>query len=79
MKLTRPAITSVRAGALPRNGTCVILVPESASTSAPARCAEPPLPAEAYETSLGFAFAAFTTSRGVLNGESAFATITSGR
>src|SRR6266850_2198657 len=48
MKLTRPAITSVRAGALPRNGTCVILVPESVSTSAAARCAEPPFLAERH-------------------------------
>ena len=47
MKLIRPAITSVSAGALPLKGTCSIFVPVSASTSAPARCAEPPLPEEA--------------------------------
>ena len=79
MKLTRPAITSVRAGALPRNGTCVILAPESVSTSAAARCAEPPFPAEAYDTSPGFAFAACTTSWTELNGASARVTMTSGR
>jgi hypothetical protein len=79
MKLTLPAITSVRAGALPRNGTWVIFVPDSVSSSAPARWADPPLPADAYDTSSGFAFAAFTTSGTELNGESGLVTMTSGR
>ena len=43
----RPDITSAMAGAAPLNGMCVIDVPVLCASSAPARCAGPPVPAEA--------------------------------
>jgi hypothetical protein len=45
MKSTRPDITSVSAGALPLKGMWFMCVPVFCSSSAAARCAEPPTPA----------------------------------
>ena len=45
-KSTLPAMRSATAGALPRYGTCVIVVPVIEVSSSTARCVDEPTPAE---------------------------------
>src|SRR5206468_3923816 len=75
---TAPLITSVAPCEAPLYGTCGSLVPACFWNSTVARCATVPLPEEAKLMLPGCAFASFTTSASVLNGEFALATIRSG-
>src|SRR6185503_14159348 len=58
----RPAMRSVRPGALPLYGTCRSLIPAIAANSSPPRCVALPVPAEGYVSSPGLAFAAAMSS-----------------